>query len=298
MNDKKFHYHRMLNKTMPYLLLAPVVIYMIVVLAVPLLYGVCLGFTNKRLGYDATFVGLKNYLDLIKNKSFYKAVINTLKYTVTCVALKVFLGTALALLMNCKLKFRNIARGLLLIPWAVPTVVAVSIWKWMYSDTGGVMNHILMTSGIISSKIAWLSTPVIAFISLVIINVWRGSPFIAMSTLSGLQAIPEELYESAQIDGANSFRRFLHITLPSVKDVLMLSSLMTTIWTFNDFELIWLITKGGPIDTTTTISIFTYKTGIQNMQTGKAAASALLFMPIMILLINKVTSKSMNQEDT
>lgn len=294
---KKNRYGRMWNRAIPYLLMAPVVIYMLAVLVVPIVYGIGLSFTNKMIGRDAQFVGLKNYISLFGEREYRKSVVNTLKYTGVTVVLKVVLGVGIALLMNSKIKFRNISRGLILIPWAVPTVVSVTIWKWMYSDTGGVLNHLLMSAGLTDQKIAWLSTPLLAFISIVIINVWRGAPFIGMSTLSGLQAVPSDVYESAQIDGANIFQRFFYITLPSIKDVVMLATLVTTIWTFNDFELIWLVTKGGPISATQTISIYTYKTGIQSMYTGKAMAASILFMPVLILLINMTTSKTLRQEE-
>lgn len=244
----------------------------------------------------AKFIGLGNYVKLWKNGEFLIAAKNTFFYTIITVALKVFLGMLMALILNAPLRCRNTIRGLMLIPWAVPTVVTVIVWKWMFSDVGGVFNAIIQCLGLTEGKIAWLSTPIMAFFSVVLVNVWRGTPFIGMSVLSGLQSVSTDMYEAARIDGANAWQEFWRITLPSIKEVLMLSALVTTIWTFSDFEIIWLLTKGGPINATQVISTLSYTLGIQKMNTGQAMAASIMFMPLLVILINIWTKKSLRKE--
>ena len=284
-------------KVFPYLLVAPVLIYVLIFLVFPFCYGIAISLTDKKIGGAAHFIGLKNYMYLLGNKKFRGSVANTLKYTAASVFLKVVIGMAMALVLNANIRGQNLARGLLLIPWAVPTTVSIYVWKWMFSDAGGVLNAMLTGTGLVSQKIAWLSTPMMAMISIVIVNVWRGAPFIGISVLSGLQTISSDLYESATMDGADAVDRFLYITLPSVKDVLLLATLVTTIWTFNDFEIIWLLTKGGPLNSTQVISTFSYQTGIMQMDFGRAVAASVMFLPVIIILVNLVTGYTLDRED-
>lgn len=285
-----------ITRLFPYLLIAPVAVYLLAVLLGPLLYGVGLSFTNKTIGMPAKFIGLKNYIKLWKNGEFVIAARNTFFYTFLTVAFKVLFGMIMALLLNAKIRFKNALRGIMLIPWAIPTVVTVIVWKWMFSDVGGVLNAFFQGLGLTDHKIAWLSTPAMAFFSVILVNVWRGTPFIGMSVLSGLQSVSSDMYEAARIDGANSWMEFWKITLPSIRNVLLLSTLVTTIWTFSDFEIIWLLTKGGPINATQVISTLSYTIGIQKMNTGEAMAASIMFMPILIIMINIWTKSTLKQE--
>jgi multiple sugar transport system permease protein len=284
---------RFMNKVIPFILLAPVVIYMMVMLFIPFVYGVGISFTNKIIGGKAGYIALNNYARLFQNREYIQSIRNTFVYTIVCVIIKVVFGMVIALLLNTKIKFRNLSRGLILIPWAVPNIVSIITWRWMYSDVGGVLNTIFRNAGLVEKNILWLSTPLMAMFSLVIINVWRGSPFVGTSVLAGLQTIPEEMYEAATVDGANRWQQFQHITLPSVWDLILVTTLITTIWTFNDFETIWLLTKGGPVNSTQVISTFSYTAAIQRMRLGYAQAAAILFMPLMILLVNRVATKTL-----
>jgi multiple sugar transport system permease protein len=284
------------NTFFPYLLLIPAFLYLIIILLAPFLWGLGLSFTNKQIGKDFDFTGLSNYISLLQDKIFLLSIKNTFVYTIISVALKVLFGIFMALVLNTGIRFRNVSRGLLLIPWAVPTVVSIFTWKWMFSDVGGVLNTVLLTTGLASNKIAWLSTPLMAMFSVILVNVWRGMPFIGISVLAGLQTIPKDLYEASTVDGANSIQKLFYITLPSIRYVILLSTLVTTIWTFNDFEIIWLLTKGGPINTTQLISTYSYMTGILNMNLGKAIAASALFMPLMLILINFVTSATLKEK--
>lgn len=280
----------------PYLLIAPITLYIVIVLLLPFFYGVGISFTDKSIGRQGNFAGLKNYVELLSDPVFRGSIKNTFVYTVLSVALKVLLGISMALILNSNIKGKNIARGLMLLPWTVPTVVSIFTWKWMYSDVGGVLNTVLMKTGLISTKVAWLSTPVMAMFSLIVVNVWRGTPFIGISVLSGLQTIPSDLYEAATIDGAGVISKLFYITLPSIRDVIWLATLVTTIWTFNDFEIIWLLTRGGPVNSTQVISTYSYFIGIMKMDLSKAIAASVLFMPLMILLVNGVTTRTLREE--
>lgn len=284
------------NTFFPYLLLLPAFLYLLTILFAPFIWGIGLSFTDKQIGKSFNFSGLKNYISLLQDQVFLLSIKNTFVYTIISVAFKVLFGVIMALVLNTGIRFRSISRGLLLIPWAVPTVVSIFTWKWMFSDVGGVLNTILLNTGLVSNKITWLSTPAMAMLSVILVNVWRGMPFIGISVLAGLQTIPRDLYEAGTVDGANSLQKLFYITLPSIKYVILLSTLVTTIWTFNDFEIIWLLTKGGPINTTQLISTYSYMTGILNMNLGKAIAASALFMPVMLILINFVTSATLKEK--
>lgn len=283
------------TQVFPYILIAPVLIYVIVFLVFPFFYGVGISFTDKKIGRETSFIGLGNYITLLHDSKFLTSVKNTVVYTVISVLLKVILGMAMAIVLNSKIKGRALARGLLLIPWAVPTTVSIFVWKWMFSDTGGVLNAILLGTGIIDNKIAWLSTPGMAMFSIILVNVWRGAPFIGISVLSGLQTISSDLYESATVDGAGAIAKFWYITIPSIKNVLLLATLVTTIWTFNDFEIIWLLTKGGPLNSTQVISTYSYQAGILQMDFGKAVSASIMFLPIIIILVNLITGYTLKK---
>lgn len=296
-NNRRIGEKRTIDRLFPYLLLAPVVIYILCILVWPLGYGIWISFTKKTIGLAPRFNGIKNYIALFQKKDFLRTVQNTFLYTFATVSLKTVLGVIMALVLNAKIRFRSLARGFLLIPWAIPTVVTVLTWKWMYSDVGGVLNALFMKLGLTSEKIAWLSTANMAFLSVVIVNVWRGTPFIGISVLSGLQSVPLDMYEAAELDGINKWQGFWYITLPSIKDVLMLSILVTTIWTFSDFEIIWLMTKGGPVNATQLVSTYSYQLGVIQMNSGQSMAASVLFMPLMILLVNLVTRRTLGKED-
>lgn len=276
--------------------MSPVLIYLLAVMVLPFGWAVYLSFTNKVVGVPATFVGFKNYIDLFQESLFWKAVWNTLLFTVISVAAKTVFGMVMALVLNEKIMFRNVFRVLLFLPWTIPTIVSVFTWQWIYSDVGGVLNFILMKIGWVSQPVGWLATPDLAMFSVILVNVWRGIPFMGIAILAGLQTISKEMYEAAMLDGAGAIKRFFYMTLPSVKEVTVLAAVMTTIWTLNDFEIIWLLTRGGPSNGTQVLSTLSYTIGFLNMNLGKAIAIAILTMPPLIMLINIVTKRSLSKE--
>lgn len=276
--------------------MSPVLIYLLAVMVLPFGWAVYLSFTNKVVGVPATFIGFKNYIDLVQESLFWKAVWNTLLFTVIAVIGKTVFGMVMALVLNEKIMFRNVFRVLLFLPWTIPTIVSVFTWQWIYSDVGGVLNFILMKTGLADHPIGWLATPDLAMFSVILVNVWRGIPFMGIAILAGLQTVSKEMYEAAMLDGAGAIKRFFYMTLPSVKEVTVLAAVMTTIWTLNDFEIIWLLTRGGPSNGTQVLSTLSYTIGFLNMNLGKAIAIAILTMPPLIMLINIVTKRSLSKE--
>lgn len=285
------------DSKLAYVLLSPVLLYLLAVMVLPFGWAVYLSFTNKAVGTPATFIGLKNYIDLMKDSLFWKVAWNTLLFTIVAVIGKTVFGMVMALVLNEKIVCRNLFRVLLFLPWTIPTIVSVFTWQWIYSDVGGVLNYILTKTGILDHQVGWLATPSLAMFSVILVNVWRGIPFMGIAILAGLQTISREMYEAAMLDGAGAIKRFVYMTLPSVKEVTILAAVMTTIWTLNDFEIIWLLTRGGPSNGTQVLSTLSYTTGFLNLSLGKAIAIAIITMPPLILLINYVTKRSLSSNE-
>ena len=284
------------DRRLAFTLIGPVMIYLSVVMAVPFLWALYTSLTNKMVGTEGIFIGLKNYVELVHDPLFLKAVTNTLLFTSVTVTAKVVLGTVMALVLNEDIKARDIFRAFLILPWAIPTLISVFTWQWIYSDVGGVLNYILMKFGILKQQVGWLASRGLAMASVIVVNIWRGIPFLGISVLAGLQTVDETLYEAAQIDGANGLRRFLHITIPEVRNVVILASIVTTIWTLSDFEIIWLLTHGGPSDGTQVISTLSYTYGFLNQYLGKAIAISVFSFPPLILLVHYITKKTLESE--
>lgn len=272
-----------------WLLVAPTFIYLLAILIVPLIWSFNLSFTDKEVGGPINYIGLENYISLLKDSAFLNSLKNTAVFTVSAITCKVIFGVIMALILNMKFRGRNLIRALLIIPWTLPNIVSVLNWKWMFDDVAGVLNQILKLFGFIDKNVLWFGDPALAMLVIVIVNVWRGTPFIGISVLSKLQTISLDYYEAACIDGANAFQKFRYITLPAIMDVLTVSTLVSTIWTINEFELVWIITGGGPARATELLSIFSYKMVASSRQIGMAAAVPIILMPLLILLINRVS---------
>ncbi len=264
----------------------------------PLVWSIYISMTDKRTGVAGTFQGLKNYIDLFTDPKYYpefwQTAKNTLVYTVSAVVLKVVFGMCMALVLNSnRLKFKNGFRALLFLPWALPTLVSVYTWQWILSDVGGALNQIIKILHLSQNQIGWFATPALAMFSVILINVWRGIPFLGISILSGLQTVNKDMYEAAQIDGANAIKQFRHITIPAVKNVVLLASIITTIWTLNDFEIIWLLTRGGPDNGTQVFSTLAYTYGFLNRDLGLSVAISVVTLPILIFLVGVAAKQSM-----
>jgi multiple sugar transport system permease protein len=183
----------------------------------------------------------------------------------------------------------------MLLPWAIPGMVAANTWKWIYNDQYGILNALLRRAGIISAPINWLGSMQLALLSVIIVNIWRGIPFFLFSVLGGLQTIDDQLYDAGKIDGANILHRFFYITLPSVMPVLAITTLLSTIWTFNDFDNIWLITGGGPLNASSVVATYTYEVAFIANRMARALAVAVSVIPFLVVLMTIITGKMKNQ---
>lgn len=280
------------------ILIAPAVLYLIIVMGLPLIWAVYTSLTDKVIGAaEVNFIGIANYIDIIQDPIFQKALLNTFIFAFFAVMGKVIFGVIMSLAMNQPLRGRGGIRVAMILPWTIPTIVSVFAWQWIYSDVGGALNRILMVLHITDHQIGWLSTTSMAMFSVILVNVWRGTPFIAISVLAGLQNISPDLYEAASLDGANVIQRFFYVTLPSVKNVIMLSAFVTTIWTLNDFEIVWLMTRGGPSHATELVSTYSYIQGFMNSDIGRSIAASLILVPILVVLVHYVTKSSLADEE-
>ena len=280
-----------------YLVSSPMFLYLLLVLILPVWWGIYISFTNKMIGMDAHFVGLKNYVSLLKNKGFGNSVRVTVIYTVGSILGKLVFGMIMALILNFDFKGRNLARALMIIPWTLPNIVAVLNWKWIFSDIGGVANYLLTQLHLIDHDLIWLGTASLAMIAVLTANIWRGTPFFGISILARMQTIPKDYYEAAELDGAGALAKFWYITLPSILDVTLLTMLVSTIWTINEFESVWLLTGGGPSSATEVIGVYSYRTAMTSMQLGRAVAVSVLAMPVLLVLISLVSRKMLKQEE-
>ena len=285
------------EKKLAIILIAPVVLYLVLVMGLPLLWAVYTSLTDKVIGAaEVNFIGIANYIDIIKDSVFQKALFNTFIFAFFAVIGKVVLGVIMSLTMNQPVRGRGIMRVAMILPWTIPTIVSVFAWQWIYSDVGGALNRILMVHHITDHQIGWLSTTSMAMFSVILVNIWRGTPFIAISVLAGLQNISPDLYEAASLDGANVIQRFFYVTLPSVKNVIILSAFVTTIWTLNDFEIVWLMTRGGPSHATELVSTYSYIQGFMNSDIARSIAASLILVPILVILVHYVTKSSLADE--
>ena len=281
-----------------YLLLAPAALLLLLLVAYPFLTAVVMSLQRKLIGQaEAPFIGLGNYAALLSDPVFWTVVRNVLIFAGTSVFFKLIIGTVVALALNESMPARGIVRSIMILPWALPTLVAVLIWMWMYSDVAGVFNHILMGSGVVERPVLFLSDPVLAMISVIAVNVWRGFPFFTITLLAGLQTVGGDLYDAAKVDGAGIVARFRHVTLPGLAPVMAVVTLLSTIFTLNDFAIIWLLTRGGPGNATDVLSTLTYKVAIRGLELGKGVAVSVLMLPLLIVLIVLLTRFINKRED-
>lgn len=268
-----------------YFLISPAVFLMLVLLAYPFVLAVWISLTDRVLGEPGKFIWLNNFLKLLQDSLFLQTVWNSFVYTIATVFLKMLLGVILALLLNQNIPCRNLVRGLILMPWIVPTSLSVLTWLWMFDSLFSVVNYILLGAGLISKKIPWLGDPFWAMVSVIIVNTWRGLPFFAVSFLAGLMTIPRELYEAAEVDGALRFRQFWHITLPLLQPVIAVVVLFSTIWTFADFQIVYILTHGGPINATQIFATMAYDVALVAGRIGEGSAISLFLFPALLVVI-------------
>lgn len=273
------------KKLSPYVLIVPVIIFMIIVYGYPLLLTFKYSFQEVSLiGSENTFVGFRNYIRVLTDEKFYNTLILTFKWAVLTIAIKIVIGFIMALLLNGELYFKKALRFLILIPWAIPQVVVAILWTWILDGQYGYLNYYLQKFGLVEEVIRWLSDPNLALISTSIVDAWIGIPLITMIFLSGLSSIPDSLYEAAKVDGANIFQRFRYITLKAMKKVFLIALTLTTIWTFNSFNVIYVLTGGGPMDATETMMIKIYHEAFGKYNLGMSSTLSIIVFIILIIL--------------
>ena len=278
------------------MLIAPTVMVFCAVIVYPLISAIYLSLFNTfTLTLEGEWVGLDNYRTLLGKGEFWDALQTNLIWTVGTLTLQILFGVGMALVLHQNIWFRSIARSLILFPYFVSTVVAVLIWKWLFNDLYGIMNHILISAGLIDWPIDYLGTMPNAMISVILVGAWKYFPFVVIAVLARLQSIPDHLYESAKIDGAGPVNRFFDITLPQLREVLVVIIMLRAIWDFKEFDLIFLLTGGGPVTSTQTLPLLVYREAFKLNQMGMASAYAvlmMLFMAIfMLLYIRKTRSE-------
>jgi ABC-type sugar transport system permease subunit len=236
-------------------------------------------FEHNPLRPEASeFIGLDNFRTIFEDALFWKSFQQAAIWTFCSIALQTVIGVSLALLLHLPLRGISIFRGLLLFPYIVPTVVIALILQWMLNAEIGVVNWSLKSAGLIDENIYWLATPGMAMLSTIFLNVWKYTPFVTICVLARLQTIPLELYDAAKVDGAGAFRRFLDVTLPQLAEVLTVVVIFRTIWTFNKFEEIYLLTKGGPGTSTFNLAIYSFEQSVANLRMGVGAATGVVMM--------------------
>ncbi len=270
------------NNVLGFLFVLPAAVFLVCFLTYPLGLGVWLGFTDTRIGRDGIFIGLENYQYLMEDDVFWLSVFNTVLYTFVASILKFVLGLWLALLLNQHLPFKSFFRAIVLLPWVVPTVLSGLAFWWIYDSQFSIISWSLMELGLIDAPINFLGDPTNARISVIIANVWRGIPFVAISLLAGLQTIPVSLQEAASLDGATSWQRFRYVTLPMLTPIIAVVMTFSVLFTFTDFQLIYVLTKGGPVNATHLMATLSFQRGIPGGQLGEGAAIAVAMIPFLL----------------
>jgi multiple sugar transport system permease protein len=281
-------------------LLTPALLLILVFIAYPFGLGIWMSLTDKLVGTPGKFIGLRNYATLLQSDIFRTAAWNTVFFTVMATVFKAALGMWLAVLLNRKFRLARLTRATVLLPFIIPTVLSTLAWLWMFDATFSVFNWVLrwlwqMQIGMFGIVLKhnwgyfhgplWLGDPGWAMSSVIIVNVWRGLPFFAISFLAALQTIPQELYDAADLDGATGWRKFWHVTLPMIKPVAIVVVVFSIVVTFADFQLVYVLTRGGPNNATNLLATLAYQLGMTSGNLGQGAAVSLFMLPILAMVI-------------
>lgn len=273
------------ERNLALLLLLPTMVLLGLFIAYPFMRGLILSVTDARVGIPGQYVGLENFQRLATDPIFHAVVWNTCLYTLVTTIFKLGLGLWLALLLNRSFKFKAFTRAFILLPFIIPTVLSTFAWKWMFDPTFSVLNWMLYQTGMIRTAINWLGDGDLAMLSIIIVNIWRGVPFFAISLLAGLQTISPDLNEAAAIDGARPLQRFWYITWPLLLPVTMVVVLFSVIQTFADFQIVYVMTGGGPANATHLFATYAYQLGVGTGLLSQGAAVSLAMFPILLLIV-------------
>jgi multiple sugar transport system permease protein len=269
-----------------YLLLVPLFLMVAVIAIFPVVYAVVLSFTDRSLfSTDMNFIGFENFRTLWEDSEFWESVLNTFVYAGSCTLFQVVAGLVTSLLLVNKFKGNYYFRAALTFPYLVPTIVAVLVFQWMLNDVFGIVNRALISLGLLEQGVGWFDDKRAMF-SVVLVSVWRFFPFAIMLFVPALEAIPEELYEAARVDGASAGYRFFHVTLPHIKEVMFVIIVLRGIWMFNMFDIIWLLTGGGPIGKTQILPVYSFLQAFQEYEIGLGSATATAGLVVLVILMS------------
>jgi len=282
----------------PYLLLAPALLIVLTVVFIPAVNAVLMSFKNYDLRRPSSmgFIGLKNYMTVLADPLFWRSLWKTIVWVGLGVGFQFVFGFMLALLLNKKFMGRGLVRSLSLIPWVTPGVLIGLMWRWIFDGNYGVLNDILLKLGLIGDKVPFLAQESTAFPAVIMTIIWQGIPFFALMLLAGLQGIPDELYDSADVDGANGVQKFFLVTIPSLKSVIFVTTLLRIIWVANSVDVIFNLTEGGPAYSTQTLSVYIFNKG-NSLNLGYAATmSIMLTLGLSLVALRYLKSIFKNQE--
>lgn len=276
-----------------WMLIAPAAAYLMVIVAWPLLETFRLSFTNASLGGEK-YVGWENYEKLAGSRKFHATIQRTFFWMFVSVSLKVVLGLIGASLLNANLRGKGVFRMLVMPPWIIPMAIGCIGWLWLYNGHFGILSGVLQRVGILDGPFEFLAYKTSAFYSAVVTDVWIGTPMVTLFFLAAMQGVNKDLYEAAYVDGASRWYRFRRITLPQIMPVIISMALLSAIFTFNSFDIIWILTEGGPRGSTTTLIIDTYKTAIGNFKFGQGAARAVVIV-VLLSIFSLIYLAALNQ---
>ena len=267
------------------LFLLPTLLVLLGVVVYPFCSAVWISFQAKQAGTPGRFIGLQNYAELLGNEVFLQIVGNTIFYTGVAVAIKFTLGLLAALVLAPERRLNGLYRTVLFVPWAVPTVIAALNWRWVYDEFSGMLNNVLLALGLTQNVVAWLAEPRLAMWCVIAVAVWTGTPFYTMSFLAGLQAIPKELYEAARLDGASTLQEFLHVTVPGMQAIFLVTVMLSTVFTSTSLVIVNVLTNGAPAERTNILPNFSFNLAMGTGRLGIASAVNMIFFPLLILVI-------------
>ncbi len=265
-----------------YIFLAPSILLILALIAIPLGHAVMTSLYRVR-GLRSDFVGLENYVRLFTRSEFWESLQVSLIFTVVCVFFHMTLGLGLALLLNRVLFARTAIRIGFLAPWIVAPSIGAIIWVWMLDPQFGVVNHLLVSSGLLSEGKPWLADPTLALVSVMVVDIWRGTPFVMLLLLAGLQGIPKDQYEAARMDGATAWQEFWYVTLPNLRYLLVVASTLDIIYTIRHFDIIAVMTGGGPAGATEVLPVLIYNTAFTQNAFGRASAVGIMLLGIILI---------------
>lgn len=272
------------ERILGYALIAPAVLYIALLIGYPFLLALWFSVTDQSVSSSSGgFVGLANFEFAMENSIFQRALRNTIQFTVTSELIKLVLGTCLAFLLVGDFPGKRVIRTLVIIPWAIPIAIGVIAWRWMFDSLYSVINWIPVHMGLISEGPNWIGDPNLALWSVTFVNVWRGLPFSAIVLMAALTSIPQDILDAARVDGCNSLQRYLHIVRPLVMPILFIALIFSLVFSVTDISIVWLLTKGGPINSTHMLATFAFQTGIVTGALSRGAAISLFLFPVMLL---------------